>query len=83
MAVHLFYEETKPRAVPESTGDANLEINRYYYDDISDEVLIRSFQSDAAQSRPPTFLAEDRVSLSEVPEHIRQRMAHLKSDAIE
>ena len=83
MAVHLFYEETKPRAVPEGTGDAHLEIDRYYYDDISDEVLIRSFQSDAARSRPPTFLAEDRVPLSEVSEDIRPRMAHLKSHALE
>src|SRR5690242_16309074 len=35
MAVHLFYEETKPQAVLEGTGDAHLQIDRYYYDDIS------------------------------------------------
>jgi hypothetical protein len=81
MAVHLFYEETKLGEVSESNGEATLEINRYYYDDISDEILIRSFQSHGAQSRPPTFRAEDRMSVADAPEHIRQRASHLKSES--
>lgn len=53
MAVHFFYEETKPRDVPVS-GDP-VTINRYYYDDIPAEILIRLFQSDGMDCRGPSF----------------------------
>ena len=41
MAVHFFYEEIRSESVPEAVGAECRHVHRYYYDDISDEVMIQ------------------------------------------
>lgn len=76
MAVHLFYEEMRSELPLQAEGAERRNIHRYYYDDISDEVLIRSFQS--LDGKALTFRGEERVEFSVAPEHVRQRAAALR-----
>lgn len=76
MAVHLFYEEMNSESVPEAVGKECRYVHRYYYDDISDEVMVRSFQS--FDNKILRFRGEERVKFSLAPEHIRQRACALR-----
>ena len=60
MATYFFHEETSP------TGDDGLStLVRYYYDDISAEVLTRSFRLSSMSGRKE-FLDNERVPLADL-----------------
>jgi len=71
MAVHFFYEEIRSESVSEAVGTECRHVHRYYYDDISDEVMIRSFQS--LDGKALRFEGEERVEFSLALEYIRQQ----------
>jgi hypothetical protein len=60
MATFFFHEETFP------TGEeGRIKLVRYYYDDISAEILTRSFHLFSATARK-TFLGNDRVPFADL-----------------
>jgi len=60
MATYFFHEETLP-----SGDDGVVKLVRYYYDDISTEILTRSFQLFPAGARKE-FLDNDRIPLADL-----------------
>jgi|GEM_PF-1084356 hypothetical protein len=74
MATYLFYEETGP------TGhDGAVKLVRYYYDDISAEILTQSFHLCPGNARRE-LLDNDRVPLADlrpdVKEHLTEFLYH-------
>lgn len=60
MATFFFYEETIP------TGDSDmLKLHRYYYNDISAQVLVRSFHLLPANLRQ-IFLDDEHIPLADL-----------------
>ena len=60
MATSFFHEETLP-----TDDNTVMELVRYYYDDISAEVLTRSFHLVPATAER-TFLENDRIPLADL-----------------
>jgi hypothetical protein len=71
MATFFFHEETCP------TGQQGVSLLvRYYYDDISAEILTRSFH--IFSNRPmKKFLDNDRIGLADLRSDLKTRLTHV------
>lgn len=76
MGVHLFYESTSRSGRDSSRRDADEELTRYYYDDISDEVISRRFM--IHHDCRPRFIGEHRQSADCVDDEVKERVNRLK-----
>jgi hypothetical protein len=68
MATWFFYEETLS---PDDAGNSTLV--RYYFDDISGEVLTRSFRLIAAAARTE-FLDNERIPFADLRPDVKTRL---------
>ncbi|HJU04800.1 MAG TPA: hypothetical protein VJ692_06560 [Nitrospiraceae bacterium] len=73
MGVHRFYE-----AVKRAGNEQDEEVTRYYYDDISDEVMSRTFKIDGHSGQKPVFVGEHRTPMEERPDEIRRKAEGVK-----
>jgi hypothetical protein len=79
MGVHRFYETLTNPGGGGATQTAR-ELSRYYYDDISDEVMVRHFKVDEGRGAKPAFIGEHRMPVAQVPDDIRRQLERWKSD---
>ena len=68
MATYFFHEETCPAG-----HDGVVKLVRYYYDDISAEILTRSFHLFPANARRE-FLDNDRVPLADLRPDVKTHL---------
>lgn len=77
MATFFFHEETLP------TGeDGVVELVRYYYDDISAEILTRSFRLSLATARK-TFLDNERIPLADLRADLKTELTRFLSNRLQ
>lgn len=67
MATYFFHEET------ESTGAGNAKLVRYYYDDISAEIITRSFRL-ALETGEKTFIDNDLIPFADLRPDLKTRL---------
>lgn len=71
MATYFFHEERR------STGEEGvLELVRYYYDDISAEILTRSFRI-VSRTAEKEFLRNDRIPLADLRADLKAQLLQL------
>jgi len=68
MATYFFHEETSPAG-----HDGAVKLVRYYYDDISAEILTRSFHLFPGNARRE-FLDNDRVPLADLRPDLKAQL---------
>jgi hypothetical protein len=68
MATSFFHEETLPR-----DGAGNMTLVRYYFDDISSEVLTRSFRLFADPARTE-FIDNERIPFADLRPDLKARL---------
>jgi hypothetical protein len=77
MATFFFHEETF------RTGEEGLvRLVRYYYDDISAEILTRSFHLSLATARK-TFLDNERIPLADLRADVKTELTRFLSRRLE
>lgn len=73
MATYFFHEETCP-----TVHDGVMKLVRYYYDDISAEILARSFHVERESTRKE-FLDNDRVPFADLRPDLKNRLIQVLS----
>ena len=68
MGTYFFHEETSAQ-----TDDGAMSIVRYYYDDISEEILIRSFRLPQKAVRKE-FLGNEMIPLAELTADVKAKL---------
>ena len=74
MATFFFYEETFPTGTPDL-----MRLNRYYYNDISAEVLLRSFHLCPATARH-LFLDDQHIPIANLRTDLKAILSRLLCD---
>lgn len=70
MGTYFFHEQTSP-----DTEDGARDIVRYYYDDISEEILTRSFRL-FPKTVQKEFLGNDRIPLADATPDVKAKLKH-------
>ena len=73
MATYFFYEDTS------DADDGGMSIVRYYYDDISEEVLTRSFRLLPKAGRKQ-FLGNHLIPLADLPADVKAKLKDFLSE---
>ena len=68
MGTYFFHEDTSSNA-----DDGAMEIVRYYYDDISEEILTRSFRLLPKTVRKE-FLGNDRIAVADLEADVKAKL---------
>ncbi|WP_447987479.1 hypothetical protein [Nitrospira sp. Nam74] len=68
MSTLFFHEQTEPDA-----EDGARDVVRYYYDDIAEEILIRSFRLFPKTVRKE-FLGNDRIAVADLRADVKEKL---------